>query len=208
MSASNSVSRQQLTRLLKTLDVWSELTTEAFALAESVHRDQLRASGGPYLDEHVYPVTANVARYLSGRTADDGASTVIVALLHDTIEDSDSVTEQIVNDRFGTLVASQVSILTKPEKRPGATAELADDAETRYVEGILAADFAVRVIKVFDRLNNLAAVHQRDLDRRRVYLDETRGHYLALANTVDRSLARQMAELLSEQEVRLEQEVN
>lgn len=206
MSASGSVSRQQLTRILKTLDVWSELTSAAFALAESVHREQLRAGGGPYLDEHVYPVTANVARYLTVSDSDDAASTVIVALLHDTIEDSDSVTEQIVEERFGLLVASRVSILTKPEKRPGATIELTDQAEARYVHGILTADFEVRVVKVFDRLNNLAAVHQRDLRRQRIYLDETRGHYLNLASSVDQSLARQMEELLSEQEARFERE--
>ncbi len=200
------VSRHQLSELLRSRGLWSEQTDAAFDLVEQVHSRQRRVGGGPYLEEHVYPVTSTVADYLSADENERAAETVLIALLHDTVEDSETIDVDSVHQRFGQTVANGVAALTKPEKRAGNSAKDSEQAEERYVAGVSAADWNVRVIKVFDRLNNLAAVHERPPERRKTYLQETRAHYLDLAKSVDSALTDRMAALLHEQELRFEQE--
>ncbi len=202
-----SVSRDELETVVRELDLWSESVPDALALAHQAHATQRRAGGGPYLEEHIYPIAASVARFLAGHERSSARSGVVVALLHDTIEDSSTVTSAVIESRFGPDIARRVDLLTKPEKRPGNSAEMTEDEEERYVRGIREADFVTRAVKVLDRLNNLAAVHQRERERRRRYLDETRHHYLGLAESVDPSLLALMRELLEQQERRFEQEV-
>ncbi len=204
MNERTHITRQELSDELRRLDLWSEQADDAFNLAEHVHAEQRRAGGGPYLEEHVYPVTASVAEYLADTQSDHASETVLISLLHDTVEDSDAVTVETVHERFGASVANGVRVLTKPEKRPGNSADDPEAAEERYVSGVSAADWNIRVIKVLDRLNNLAAVHERPRDRQRTYLDETRTHYLDLAQSVDPELAEKMRTLLSEQERRFQ----
>ncbi len=201
-----SVDRDELEAVVRELDLWSASVPEALALAVQVHETQRRAGGGPYLEEHVYPITVAVARFLAGRDRAGARDAVVVALLHDTIEDSTTVTGDLIEARFGHGIARRVNLLTKPEKRPGTSSEETEGAEERYVRGIREADFATRAIKVLDRLNNLAAVHQRDRERRRRYLDETRQYYLDLAKSVDLSLLTMMEDLLERQERRFQQE--
>ena len=196
----------ELSDILHDLNIWTNLIPRAFSLAEEVHGDQRRSGGGPYLEEHIYPVTASVARYLAYRGNDDAVTTVIVSLLHDTIEDSTTVTAHSIEAEFGGVVAEQVAVLSKPQKRPGASPNPSDVEEAQYVTRVASAAFEVRVIKVFDRLNNLHSVHHRESSRRRAYLNETRTHYIALARTIDDDLASQMVELLNKQESRFMQE--
>ncbi len=200
------LSKRELSDVLLDLNLWTNLIPRAFSLAEEVHGNQRRSGGGPYLEEHIYPVTASVARYLAERRTYDAATAVIVSLLHDTIEDSTTVTAQSIEAEFGVVVAEQVSVLSKPLKRPGVSSIPSHEEEAQYVARIANSGFEVRVIKVFDRLNNLAAVHHRPTSRRRTYLDETRSHYLSLARSVDDELACQLIDLLNEQESRLMQE--
>lgn len=193
------VCREELIDIVSGLDLWSDRVPGAIALAESVHAHQRRAGGGPYLEEHVFPVTANVACFLAGHERPAAKDAVIVALLHDTIEDSTTVGEEMIEAQFGEAIARRVAILTKPAKRSATSEGHSEDEESRYAASVRAADFVTRTVKVLDRLNNLAAVHEREPERRRRYLDETRMHYIELAESVDRSLAALMRDLLSTQ---------
>ncbi|HVX30991.1 MAG TPA: HD domain-containing protein [Nitrolancea sp.] len=200
MSTTPELSRQQLIDLLRDLGISTDRLPDALALAEHVHGAQRRAGGGPYLEEHVYPITADVARYLAGADPVDAHDAALIAILHDTIEDSTDVTAADLADRFGPVVASGVETLSKPSKRAGQT--MSDDGpqEARYVAGVAAAPRDVRVVKVFDRLNNLSAVHERPLEKRQQYLAETRAYYLDLARGVDSGLAQRMTDLLEAQD--------
>jgi (p)ppGpp synthase/HD superfamily hydrolase len=200
MTGITRLEQRDLVDLLRRRGLRSERVPDALELAASVHGEQRRDGGGPYLEEHIYPVTAAVATYLSRVDPAGGASAVLSAILHDTIEDSSSVTEQLLAARFGDTVAGGVATLTKPAKRGGKSSEASAVDEARYVARVAGAALPVRVIKVFDRLNNLAAVHQRPPEKRQAYLAETRAYYLDLACSVDESLTRQMADLLTTQE--------
>ena len=120
--------QRDLVDLLWRLGQWSERVPDALALAESVHGEQRRDGGGPYLEEHVYSVTAEVACYLSRVDPAAAADAVLAAILHDTIEDSSTVSEEAIAARFGDRVAAAVATLSKSTKRGGksgmATAEV------------------------------------------------------------------------------------
>ncbi|MCM3884924.1 RelA/SpoT family protein [Frankia sp. R82] len=117
----------------------------AFGVAEQLHAGQMRRSGDPYIS-HPLAVTAELAELGVDTT------TLIAALLHDTVEDT-GYTLGSVTDEFGGEVANLVDGVTKLDKmRFGEAAE----AETlRKLIVALARDYRVLVIKIADRLHNM-----------------------------------------------------
>jgi len=203
MTEITRLEQRDLVDLLRRLNLWSDRVVDALALAECVHGEQRRDGGGPYLEEHVYLVTAEVACYLSHVDPAAADDAVLAAILHDTIEDSSIVREEAIAARFGESVATAVATLSKSTKRGGRSGVATADGEERYVANIDGSALPIRVIKVFDRLNNLAALQQRPVRKRRQYLAESRAFYLELARSVDESLAHQMTQLLETQEAAL-----
>lgn len=116
----------------------------AFEVAGRAHEGQFRKSGDAFI---THPVA--VAEIL----ADLGlnSETIIAALLHDTIEDTNYSLKQLKVD-FGDEVASLVDGVTKLDKLIyGPTAE----AETvRKMVVAMSRDIRVLVIKLADRLHN------------------------------------------------------
>ncbi len=115
-----------------------------FLAATQAHEGQMRKSGDAYI---THPVA--VAQIL----ADLGlnSETIIAALLHDTVEDTNYSLKQIKAD-FGDQVAALVDGVTKLDKLIyGPTAE----AETvRKMVVAMSRDIRVLVIKLADRLHN------------------------------------------------------
>lgn len=64
-----------------------KLIVKALEISKRIHKSQIRDSGNSYLEEHIYPVTLNLINRHS--THPDLNTLVIVALLHDTVEDGD-----------------------------------------------------------------------------------------------------------------------
>ncbi len=122
---------------------WKELE-RAYLIAEHAHRGQLRKSGEPYI---THPVA--VAEILAELGLD--LATIIAALLHDTVEDTDYPLDQLRKD-FSPEVAALVDGVTKLDKlQYGPTAE----AETlRKMVIAMSKDIRVLVIKLADRLHN------------------------------------------------------
>ena len=116
----------------------------AYGIAEKAHRGQLRKSGEPYI---THPVA--VAEILAELGLD--LSTIIAALLHDTVEDTDYPLDQLKKD-FSSEVAALVDGVTKLDKLSyGPTAE----AQTlRKMVVAMSKDIRVLVIKLADRLHN------------------------------------------------------
>ncbi|RAY10923.1 bifunctional (p)ppGpp synthetase/guanosine-3',5'-bis(diphosphate) 3'-pyrophosphohydrolase [Actinomadura craniellae] len=117
----------------------------AYAVAERMHRGQLRKSGAPYI---THPLA--VAMILAGLGLD--TTTLVAALLHDTVEDTPYTLGEVRAD-FGEEVAVLVDGVTKLDgERWGDRRE----AETfRKIVLAAAADLRVLVIKLADRLHNL-----------------------------------------------------
>ena len=116
----------------------------AYAVADQAHAGQLRKSGEPYI---THPLA--VAEILADIGLDE--ATIIAALLHDTVEDTEYSLADLKRD-FGDEVAALVDGVTKLDKLTyGPNAE----AETlRKMVVAMSKDIRVLVIKLADRLHN------------------------------------------------------
>ncbi len=123
----------------------ARLLQRGYDLAEQRHRGQLRKSGDPYI---THPLA--VATILAELGMD--TTTLVAALLHDTVEDTGRSLDEI-RDQFGPEVAHLVDGVTKLDRvKFGAAAE----AETiRKMVVAMARDPRVLVIKLADRLHNM-----------------------------------------------------
>ncbi|HYQ62086.1 MAG TPA: bifunctional (p)ppGpp synthetase/guanosine-3',5'-bis(diphosphate) 3'-pyrophosphohydrolase [Actinophytocola sp.] len=121
------------------------LLQHAYDVAEEAHRDQRRKSGDPYI---THPLA--VATILGELGMD--TITLVAALLHDTVEDTDYALKDLQED-FGEEVSRLVDGVTKLDKvQLGSAAE----AETiRKMVIAMARDPRVLVIKLADRLHNM-----------------------------------------------------
>src|SRR6201994_344200 len=121
------------------------LPQRAYEVAEQRHATQLRHSGDPYITHPL--AVANILAELGMDT-----TTLVAALLHDTVEDTGYTMEQLTAD-CGEEVAHLVDGVTKLDKVSLGTAA---DAETiRKMIIAMARDGRVLVIKVADRLHNM-----------------------------------------------------
>ena len=121
------------------------LLQRAYDVAEEAHREQKRKSGDPYI---THPLA--VATILAELGMD--TTTLVAALLHDTVEDTEYLLKNLQED-FGEEVARLVDGVTKLDKvQLGSAAE----AETiRKMVIAMARDPRVLVIKLADRLHNM-----------------------------------------------------
>ncbi|MEV0946479.1 RelA/SpoT family protein [Rhodococcus sp. NPDC049939] len=117
----------------------------AYDVAEERHADQRRKSGDPYI---THPLA--VASILAELGMD--TTTLVAALLHDTIEDTGYSLEQLTAE-FGEEVAHLVDGVTKLDKVVLGNA--AEGETIRKMIIAMARDPRVLVIKVADRLHNM-----------------------------------------------------
>ncbi|AZI59431.1 bifunctional (p)ppGpp synthetase/guanosine-3',5'-bis(diphosphate) 3'-pyrophosphohydrolase [Nakamurella antarctica] len=122
-----------------------KLLQRAYEVADEAHNGQFRKSGDPYI---THPLA--VATILADLGMD--TTTVVAALLHDTVEDTPYSLEQVTAD-FSAEIAHLVDGVTKLDKvNFGEAAE----AETiRKMVIAMARDPRVLVIKLADRLHNM-----------------------------------------------------
>lgn len=121
------------------------LLQRAYEVAEERHGGQLRHSGDPYI---THPLA--VATILAELEMD--TTTLIAALLHDTVEDT-GYTLEALNEEFGAEVGHLVDGVTKLDKVALGTA--AESETIRKMIIAMARDPRVLVIKVADRLHNM-----------------------------------------------------
>ena len=117
----------------------------AYEVAEQRHADQLRRSGDPYITHPL--AVANILAELGMDT-----TTLVAALLHDTVEDTGYTLEALTAD-FGVEVGHLVDGVTKLDKVVLGTA--AEGETIRKMIIAMARDPRVLVIKVADRLHNM-----------------------------------------------------
>ncbi len=119
----------------------------AYVFAMKAHGHQKRASGDPYFS---HPL--EVAGILTNYKLD--SKSIITALLHDTIEDTD-VTSEDIEDQFGNEIAHLVEGVTKLTKIE-LQSEQSDQAENfRKLVLAMSEDIRVLLVKLADRLHNM-----------------------------------------------------
>ena len=150
----------------------ASLISAAYTFAAEAHKAQVRNSGEPYFN-HV----ASVAKNCAWLGAD--ATTVVGALLHDTLEDTPT-TEAMLREHFSDEVVFLVNGVTKLGK-------LKYQGVERHVESMrkffiaLAEDVRVLIIKLADRLHNVQTLEHVRADKQKRIAIETIEVYAPLA---------------------------
>ena len=136
-------------------DANEALLNKAYVYAMQKHGKQTRASGDPYIS---HPL--EVAAILTDMHLDE--STIAVALLHDTIEDT-SATRGEIDELFGEDIGRLVEGLTKIKKLDLVTKKAKQAENLRKLLLAISDDVRVLLVKLADRLHNMRTLeHMRD----------------------------------------------
>jgi len=152
----------------------TKLIRKAFDVAVDAHKDMRRKSGEPYI---YHPIA--VARICSEEMG-LGATSVICALLHDTVEDT-HITLQDIEDLFGAKVRLIIDGLTKiPEVFDENASIQAENFRKMILT--LSEDIRVVLIKLADRLHNMRTLGSMAPDKQLKIASETKFLYAPLAH--------------------------
>jgi len=165
------------------------LLNKAYVYAMQKHGGQTRASGDPYFS---HPL--EVAAILTDMHLDE--STVAVALLHDTIEDT-TATHQEIDELFGSEIGELVEGLTKLKKLDLVTKKAEQAENLRKLLLAIADDVRVLLVKLADRLNNMRTLEHIHPDKRARISEETMEIYAPLAARMGMQGVREELEELS-----------
>lgn len=172
---------KSLLRSINTEDAADKLLIrKAFDLAHEAHKDMRRKSGEPYI---IHPLA--VAQIVAEEVG-LGTTSIVAAILHDTVEDTEVTLEDIEN-LFGSKVARLVDGLTK-------ISGVFDQSSSIQAENFrkmlltMSDDIRVILIKIADRLHNmrtlgsLAPHKQKKIASETLFLFAPLAHRLGLYN--------------------------
>ncbi len=166
-----------------------EKVNNAYRFALEAHGEQVRLSGEPYIS---HPLSVAI---ITTRLGMDIPS-IIAAMLHDTVEDTDISTETIAHE-FGETVAQLVDGLTKIQNVNTKSEERNEDGnfldqtrtkQQQQAENIrkmllaMSKDIRVIIIKLADRLHNMRTLEFKAEQRRREIALETIEIYAPIAH--------------------------
>lgn len=147
---------------------------KAYVFSARIHQGQTRLSGEPYLN---HPL--EVAWIITQMRLD--VASVAASLLHDTIEDSLTVADDI-KEEFGDEIASLVDGLTMIGKIQFRSKEERQAENFRKMILAMNKDLRVLLIKLADRLHNMRTLKYHDLASRHRIAKETLDIYAPMAN--------------------------
>ena len=170
-------------------DTDEQLLNKAYVYAMQKHGSQMRASGDPYF---AHPL--EVAAILTDLKLDDAS--IVVGLLHDTIEDTDATRAEI-DQTFGPEIGAIVDGLTKIERLNLVSREQAQAENLRKLLLAISADVRVLLVKLADRLHNMRTLEFMPPDKRKRIAEETMDIYAPLAGRMGMQDMRSELENLS-----------
>src|SRR6267154_720205 len=170
-------------------DTNEDLLNRAYVYAMKAHGAQTRASGDPFFS---HPL--EVAAILTDLKLDD--ATIVAALLHDTIEDTEATRAEI-DQIFGHEIGALVEGLTKLKRLELVSREAKQAENLRKLLLAIADDVRVLLIKLADRLHNMRTREFVPPASRRRIAEETLDIYAPLAGRMGMQEMREELEDLS-----------
>lgn len=152
----------------------TKMIRKAFDVAVDAHKDMRRKSGEPYI---YHPIA--VAR-ICAEEMGLGATSVVCALLHDTVEDT-HITLQDVEDLFGEKSRRIIDGLTKIPEVFDENASIQAENFRKMILTI-SDDIRVVLIKLADRLHNMRTLGSMRPDKQLKIASETKFLYAPLAH--------------------------
>jgi guanosine-3',5'-bis(diphosphate) 3'-pyrophosphohydrolase len=146
------------------LDLGEVLRALSFAARKHRHQRRKDREASPYIN---HPI--DVADILVNEAAVRDVITVVAAVLHDTVEDTDTRPEELA-EAFGAEVAAVVAEVTDDKSLPKAERKRLQEEHAPH------ASPRAQQVKLADKIANLRDIarsppHNWDLERRRAYFD-------------------------------------
>ncbi len=162
---------------------------KAFLFAKEAHKGARRKSGEPYI---IHPIEV---AHIVAKELGLGTKSVVAALLHDVVEDTDYTVEDIAN-LFGEKVAQIVSGLTKIKGVFDQNTSM--QAENfRKMLLTLSDDLRVILIKIADRLHNMRTLESMPVRKQMKIAGETLYLFAPLAHRMGLNSIKSELESLS-----------
>ena len=163
---------------------------KAYEFGLKRHEGQKRLSGEPYFEAHC----VEVAKILAGWNMD--ITTIISGMLHDTVEDTSTTTEEIKSE-FGDDVAELVDGVSKLSGIHFTTRKAQQAGNFMKMLISVAKDLRVIIIKFADRLHNMKTIkHMSRIKQHRIAI-ETRDVYAPLAHRLGMASVKWMLDDLA-----------
>ena len=146
----------------------------AFEYADTCHEGQKRKSGEPYI---IHPLA--VAQIVADQKLD--SESIIAALLHDVIEDTEATHEDVAK-LFSPTIANLVEGVSKLTRIQYATKEDEQMENLRKMLFAMSKDIRVILIKVSDRLHNMRTMEYQTPPKQKQKSLETMEIYAPIAH--------------------------
>lgn len=147
--------------------------------AIQAHAPQQRKDGSPYI---LHPLRVAIRLAEDGYTHKDLLAS---ALLHDVIEDCEVTKEDLLHT-FNNNVAETVELLTKSKGE-----------EESYFAVLTQSSENAKLVKIYDRLDNLATMHPFSPEKKQQYIRETKQYFFDLAQ-FDHGLQNKLKEAVAQ----------
>jgi (p)ppGpp synthase/HD superfamily hydrolase len=148
---------------------------DAYEMASSVHAGKLRNDGTAYFDH-----LARTAMILMDELRIHDTDVIVAALLHDVMEDSRTITRNVLEYNFGSYVAYIVETLTKDLDAAKVDPERVD---MYYAERLRRASQDCLLIKLSARLDNFRCLSFNLKKNPHLYVSTTLSRYVPIAET-------------------------
>ncbi|MEZ5691077.1 MAG: bifunctional (p)ppGpp synthetase/guanosine-3',5'-bis(diphosphate) 3'-pyrophosphohydrolase [Rickettsiales bacterium] len=185
------IRQAELVEKIKSYDpnIDEDLINRAYVFSMKAHGTQKRASGDLYFS-HPVEVAYKLTKYKLD------AASIVTALLHDTVEDTE-VTLEAVEKNFGKEVRELVDGVTKLSRLEGKSENIKQAENFRKLLIAMSKDLRVLLVKLADRLHNMETLsYIKNPDKRKRISRETLEIYAALAERIGiRSIKEELQDL-------------
>lgn len=183
------IPEKELVNYLETIGIYTTLVQSAFDTAKSSHGSQKTKDGSSYLENHLYPVLVDI---LGNYNGDKIENIIVIALLHDVLEDDPEMSEDKLSELFPEYIVESVKTLTRQEP---------EISKQQYMQKITESDYEIQFIKLADRIVNLELVERlRNSHPEKFgnYIKETEELFLPLCELVSKSYLNRLKSKLAE----------
>ena len=167
-----------------------DLINRAYEFAHEAHKGKFRKSGEPY-EIHVIQVAYILAQLHCS------PKTIAAGLLHDTVEDCEGVTLEVIEDNFGEEIATIVDAVTKIGNIPFKDEKEYQASNHRKIFIAMAKDIRVILVKLADRLHNMRTLEFQPPHKQKKISQETLQVYAPIAHRLGISKVKNELEDLS-----------